>query len=229
MDFALALDLNRKPRLSRTSATPLQIHNRRQANERERSIVLHTVKLWGWHGPMVMYKKRRKIARAVCNQVVYDFGFAHSLAVTQMHQWFGELYRCINEGKDTDPLLPLHSRSKTYVLTIEQAHEGYLHELFRHAQYVHGPLATFGELAEAINAKSAIEGEDCLTLSISAKQVSQWFKKKNGKEKSPIENPLLSNEHKQRWVQWARDPWDKLTTNQEPVAFLDEKWFYTYK
>ena len=39
---SLGLDMNRSPRLSRTGATLISVHKRRQANERERSMVMHT-------------------------------------------------------------------------------------------------------------------------------------------------------------------------------------------
>jgi len=42
-----------------------------------------------------------------------------------------------------------------------------------------------------------------------------------------IEKPLLTTEHKARRVEWARRWFDILSDPTAPVAFLDEKWFYT--
>ena len=42
-----------------------------------------------------------------------------------------------------------------------------------------------------------------------------------------IEKPLLTTEHKTRRVEWARRWFDILSDPTAPVAFLDEKWFYT--
>ena len=42
-----------------------------------------------------------------------------------------------------------------------------------------------------------------------------------------IEKALLTTEHKTRRVEWARRWFDILSDPTAPVAFLDEKWFYT--
>ncbi|KAG7370138.1 hypothetical protein IV203_027884 [Nitzschia inconspicua] len=44
---------------------------------------------------------------------------------------------------------------------------------------------------------------------------------------SAIEKPLLTLEHRQQRVQWAKKWYHLLSNSQAPVAFLDEKWFYT--
>lgn len=58
-------------------------------------------------------------------------------------------------------------------------------------------------------------------------QVDNWFKTNGGKEKSAIEKLLLSNEHKQLRNAWAQKYFALFTNNSAPVAFLDEKGFYT--
>ena len=38
---------------------------------------------------------------------------------------------------------------------------------------------------------------------------------------------MLSDEHKRKRVDWAREQFARITDSTAPVAFLDEKWFYT--
>ena len=70
-------------------------------------------------------------------------------------------------------------------------------------------------------------GEGRATLSLSRRQVENWFKANGGKEKSAIEKPLLTDEYKQLRNAWARKYFALFTNSSAPVAFLDEKWFYT--
>ena len=44
---------------------------------------------------------------------------------------------------------------------------------------------------------------------------------------SPIEKPLDTLTHIQARIEWVRKYYDLLTDDDSPVAFLDEKWFYT--
>lgn len=227
IEFALVLDLSRVPRLSRSGAHAILLHDRRQANERERNIVLHTAVQWGYHDPLLTNSARQRIAKAACRQVAYDYGFRNVLAVTRMPAWFGELRMALTHGDSTDPLSPSHSGKKGYMDSIDQAEPGYLHELFRHAQRVSGSLATFSELAAMMNDKSAVIGEGRPTISISRRQLATWFKRQHGKERSPIEKPMLTDEHKRNRVRWALEHFSKIERTDTPIAFLDEKWFYT--
>jgi hypothetical protein len=88
-------------------------------------------------------------------------------------------------------------------------------------------MATWEEISEGMNLKSAAPGEERPTISISRRQVADWFKRLGGKEVSPIEKPLLTTDHKRKRVEWARKWFDLLADPTKPVAFLDEKWFYT--
>ena len=49
--------------------------------------------------------------------------------------------------------------SKKYVDTIEQTHSGHFHELFRYVQKVRCSKATYQELSDEINSKSAAPPE----------------------------------------------------------------------
>jgi hypothetical protein len=190
-------------------------------------MVIHTAILWGWRDPCLTYKERQEIAKAACIQVAYDLGYKQPLAQTQLPYWYGRLQDAIATGEDQDPVSPSQCGRQSYVKDIEEQHPGYLHELFRYAIDVKGALATYLELADCMNEKSAVPGEQRPTISLSRKQLAKWFKDSNGREISAVEKPLLTTEHKLKRVAWARDNFDLLSDPTKPVAFLDEKWFYT--
>jgi hypothetical protein len=65
------------------------------------------------------------------------------------------------------------------------------------------------------------------TLNLSSKQLARWFKKMGGTEKAPTEKPRLTDELIAKRAEWVQAHWDLLTDPTIPVAWLDEKWFYT--
>lgn len=203
------------------------IHSRKQADERFRNLVLHTAIMWGWRDPCLTFARRDEIAKAACRQVSYDLGYKAPLAHTRLPVWYGMVNAAITGGESTNRLSPSNSGRVTYVDALENDHPGYLRELFRYAERVIGTTATWQELAEIINQKSSAPGEERPTLSISRRQLSKWFQMQGGKEVSAIEKPLLTQEHKQRRIEWARRWFDVFSDPSAPVAFLDEKWFYT--
>jgi len=196
IDFASALDSVRRPRLSRSGATRILIHDRKQANEIERSIAVHTATQWFFLDPVLALNRRQLIAEASCRQVSCNFGFQKAFAKHQLPRWCGESNEAIMGGKSADPLSPSHSGRKACLDLVEQEHPGCLHELFRHSQRVLGCLATFKDLANNMNQKSAVVSEERRTLNVDRKQLARWFKQQNGKETSPIEKPLLTEQHK---------------------------------
>ena len=82
------------------------------------------------------------------------------------------VHRYILHGDKSDPVSPSFCNKKKYVDNLEEKHPGYLHELFCHSQRVYGSTATYSELAEAMNQKSAAPGETRTTISIHRKQLS---------------------------------------------------------
>ena len=190
-------------------------------------MVVHTATVWGWMDPYNTYKARKRVANAACTQVAYDHGYANKLAVSQLPYWFAKIHEAIAFGEKVDPLSPSQSVRYTYVDSIENAFPGYLHELWRYAQKVHGVLATFTDLANCMNEKSACPGETRATLSLSRKTLSRWFKNNGGKEKRAIEKPLLTTTHKEQRKDWATQHFDIISDETKPVVYLDEKWFYT--
>ena len=87
-------------------------------------------------------------------------------------------------------VLPSHSGSKKYIHQIEERNPGYLRYLFRYSQSVKGIRATYQELTDEMNNKSATPAETRIILNLSRKQVMDWFKAQGGKEYSPKEKPL---------------------------------------
>ena len=228
INFGLALDLVRRPRQAPLDGSLVPIRDDLQADECARHLAVHTAQLWGWNDPYLTKNERTRIAKSACNQVAYDLGYKHPLAYTSLPQWFSKLNKMVATGEGAiDPLSPSYAGTKKYMTTIEEQCPGYLHELFRYAQLVKGSLATYPELVEAMNEKSAVPGEERPSITISKWQLVDWFKNNGGVEKSPIEKPLLTKEHKEKRVLWARKWFKKLTDPEIPVAYLDEKWFYT--
>ena len=59
MSFALALDLDRQPRMNGQGTAVTPVHDRKQARENERMMVLFTAKQWGWKDPSLHCKRRK--------------------------------------------------------------------------------------------------------------------------------------------------------------------------
>jgi len=126
INFAFALDLGRRPRLSRAGTIEINLHERRQANERDRHMIIHTAILWGWSDPFLSFQDRQKVAHAACRQVAYDHGFAKCLATTRLPSWYGSINKAIMEGESRDPISPSHSGTVAYVNSIEKKEPGYI-------------------------------------------------------------------------------------------------------
>jgi hypothetical protein len=228
--FALALDLNRRPRLSRTAEAYIPILDSKQADERSRHLVIHTAQRWGWRDPFLTQLRRLEIAKAACRQVAFDLGYSRPLAHSRLPYWYVSLGDAIDSGEnliDIDPVSPSHCGSTSYVQTVEETNPEYLRELYRYAEGVKGLLSTFHETVEVMNLKSSCPGETRPTLSLSRKQLSAWFQQQGGKEISSTEKPLLTDDHKRKRVLWSRKYFDLFSNPTVPIAFLDEKWFYT--
>ena len=75
IQFTLALDLGRRPRLNRCGTSNIIVHKQKQARQVEMLMIVTTAKLWGWEDDLLNPKRRVRIARAVCKQVAYDHGY----------------------------------------------------------------------------------------------------------------------------------------------------------
>ena len=204
IEHANALDSDRRPRLSRTDAKVIPVHNRKAADEKARQMIVATALVWGWCDPCNTHRRRLFVADAVCKQVAHDLGCCGKSAMTQLPNWCAELNESINDGEVIDPLSPSCCGGEKHVDSIETEHPGHLHELFWHAQSTMGPLASFFELVTLMNEKSASPREDRKTLSPSKWQLQKWFENQGGKKCSSISKPLLTDEHKTERVRWAR-------------------------
>ncbi|KAG7373308.1 hypothetical protein IV203_034032 [Nitzschia inconspicua] len=127
-----------------TNAENIQVHNRKQANERTtgRNVVLHTAITWGWRDPSLTSARREYIAKSACRQVAYDMGYPAPLAHTRLPHWYGLVHAAITTGENADPCSPSNSGRATNVDIIDEGHPGYLREMYRYAERVCGALAT---------------------------------------------------------------------------------------
>jgi hypothetical protein len=227
IDYALVLDLERRPRLSRSGNIQIEIHQRKQARKEDRNRALQYALLWGYANVYLSPSERRKIAKAACRLVAYDHGYQQPLAHNMMPAWEGQLRDVLEKGEESESCTtPKHAGSKSYVSQIEAKYPGYIRELWRYAVKTKGSGATYQELAESMNEKSAAPGEARDELSLSRRQVCGWFKANGGVERSAKEKPILTEEMKKKRRAWAKKWGAILTDPYAPVAMLDEKWFY---
>jgi hypothetical protein len=96
--FALALDLKRRPRLSRTAEVYIPILDSKQADQRSRNLVIHTAQRWGWRDPFLTQSRRLEIAKAACRQVAFDLGYTRPLAHSRLPYWYASLGDAIDSG-----------------------------------------------------------------------------------------------------------------------------------
>ena len=87
MQFALALDLGRRPRMNRSGTAEIVVHKQKQAKQVERLMIITTAKLWGWEDDSLSSKRRVRIARAVCKQVAYDHGYERPITHNMLSKW----------------------------------------------------------------------------------------------------------------------------------------------
>ena len=55
IDFALTLNLKRRPRLTGSGDKEITVHQRKQANDQEKGRILYIASLWGWKDPPKTY------------------------------------------------------------------------------------------------------------------------------------------------------------------------------
>ena len=160
--FALALDLE-------SSASSFafrqqlisQFMTGKQAKQEDRNRALQYALLWGYADPHLSSAERRRIAKAACQLVAYDHGYAAPLSHNMLPAWEAKLRNVLDTGEESETATsPKHAGSVSYVAKIEERYPGYIRELWRYAIRTLGAGATYNELAECINAKSAVPGED---------------------------------------------------------------------
>ena len=121
----------------------------------------------------------------------------------------------------------LYSTLTKYLLfCFPESNHLYLHELFRYAQRIRGGKESFKVLADTMNEKSDTPGEVRPTIHISHRQLMVWFYKNNGTQRSPVEKPLDTDEHKQLRLKWVALYYNLFIDPTIPMGHLDEKFFY---
>ena len=123
IQFALALDLGRRPRMNRSGTTQIVVHKQRQAKQVERLMIITTAKLWGWEDDSLSSKRRVRIARAVCKQVAYDHGYERPITHNMLSKWEQSLRSAVLNGSEdvaNDVLSPQVGGSKQYLDMIER-------------------------------------------------------------------------------------------------------------
>lgn len=142
----------------------------------------------------------------------------------------------LSEVFETKKLGP---RGGTYLEKIEEAHPGYVLELYRAAIRADGADSSWTEIASQMEALSASDERGAIR--VRSGQIRRWFVKFKGKYKSNVTRPILTEEHREKRLEFATRllrfleehiVWERNGRQGEPpppfyCAFLDEKWFYT--
>ena len=78
-----------------------------------------------------------------------------------------------------------HKGSRSYVDIIDNLHHVYIHQLFRTTLDVKSVNSSFEEFSFRMNTLSAIATEERTNVSLTRRQVGEWFKQNKGKLISP--------------------------------------------
>ncbi len=152
------------------------------------------------------------------------------LGKTRLEKWIKQLEQSARVSGCIQGNNRKHKGKQTcYVQEIDAVDATYLKRLYRYATSLHGDVATFKELADAMNAKANVENvlpEHMKPMHLSQGQLKRWFKSKKGKLYSSKEKLFLSEEQKEARVRHAQRI-QELKRRGAIVTYLDEKWFYT--
>ena len=192
----------------------------------ERCLAVLLARLWGYDNPALPIREKTRIASAAGKLISYDYGFSKPIGHYSVCRWCKTLATRVESGT-TRPLDTAHHGTQGLADKIEEDHPGYLHELYRYATSTIGLKATFDELTQTMNEKSHSPNESRPELTLHPKQVYRWWRKNNGSEKSPFEQPRLTTKHMADRVSWIETWGDSFLDILFPVCYLDEKWFYT--
>ena len=77
-----------------------------------------------------------------------------------------------------------------------------------------------------MNAISNVASEVRPGLTLHRQSLNRWFNNNGGTEISGLEKPLDSEKHKKLRKEWVITYYGLLTCLYNPVAYIDEKWFY---
>ena len=231
INYAANIDMHRRPRYSRDGENQIIIHKRKEANESEKLMMIYTSKILGYDKGYKSKRQKASIADAACKQVSYDAGFETVVgSARSIERWESKIIGSIMSGRGGDliksPLKNNRIGSRAKLDIIDKEHPGYLHKLFREVVAIRGPKESFDIIATYMVEKSK-GNDDGPEFEMTKYQLINWFHKNGGKEISPIEKPLDTDEHKQTRIEWVRSYYNILTNENYAVGFLDEKWIYT--
>lgn len=171
---------------------------------------------------------RRRVIQKCATVLFYDHGYKEVKGISNMHKTWGKrAEESYQTGSTTNPMKSRNKGSVSYVAKFEEEHPGKVRELYRYAERTIGNQSSYRELAHCMNEKARVDGLG--ETKFSAKKVWRWFKDQGGKEKSPIEKPLLTEEAKKERKAWCEKVLAKIADYGDNfhACYLDEKWFYT--
>jgi len=178
----------------------------------------------GWHKDLSYWRKLR-IAKAACNLFCYDLGYAKVTGERQLSAWIDKIDNSLSSSNSVRNVLKNKHKGKiSYTDRITATHPEFLHNIWRYATTLLGQAATFPELAESMNLKSATE-EGYPTLRLNQWSLSRWFKTQGGREKKNCEKPYLSAQQKVARVEFANVVLTMIAEGKI-ICYLDEKWMY---
>ena len=197
INAALSLDLLIFPRCNhRNPKECIMILKNKQANAKEKLIVLLTAKRWGCKSQEKSYMERTRIIRAASRLVVYDNGYRNEFGTRTINRWDSSISAQITVGSPSRNVgSQNHQGSISVTDAIENIHPGYLRYLFRVSIKAKGLTSTFSDIAYQMHATSNIPSKTRLVVNLSKWQVREWFGENHGKEISPKEKPLDTEEH----------------------------------
>ena len=188
------------------------------ATQADKLLMIFISNKWGLNNSTLSWKCRNRIARASSRIVAYDNGYLKEFSTKSIIRWEKDVDKSTKDGVSSNHIATNKYTIKiAHTTRIEETYPGYLHYLFRKATKLRGPKAGFGELAVVMNETSHITTEFKLDV---------WFKSNDGKEISPKEKPLDSQEHCELRKAWVIKYYGLLTCAFSIVCFIDEKWFY---
>lgn len=224
IDFVKTLDFSRPERMNRHGEKALPTACNNDFNGEQRLLALHYAFEWGWKE--ASSTNQRKIAEAACRLVAFDSGMRRAPKGTTLCAWVDDLHLMMR-GEGSKRTGRGRKVESSYCDTMERNHPGYLHWLYRQADREISDKASFSELAYEMEKISARAGDRGPVVSLSRDMLRRWFRKWKGKQKASVIKPLLNEDKRTRRIAWVKKMAELVAPGDIPVAFLDEKWFYT--
>ena len=151
---------------------------------------------WGLNYPLLPKLDKLRLLCGSSRLVSYTNGSSNEFSTNSVLRWGREIKTGLKNGICIDTIIKNKSGgSVSYIDIIERIHPGYLHVLYREATKVKGHHSGFKEIEDYMNEKISIPSETRATITLTLKQVNNWFVDNDGKEGSAIDKPLDTVEH----------------------------------